>query len=211
MPCSIKCANSGVCDESCSPSKPITPEAQAEFDALIERMLPSIRATVDKTRANTLYGSITSTKPTNPKDAVGIRKAPMSTVPANVLAEVGVGLLEGATKYGRHNYREAGVRSSVYYDAALRHLFSWWEGEDIDPDTVNPDDPEGGEGLNHITKAICALVVFRDAQLNGKVTDDRPPRVPQFYPRLNKVAAAIIDKNAHIKPKHYTHLAEVGA
>ena len=74
-------------------------------------------------------------KPTNPKDAVGIKKAPMSTVSAAVLAEVGVGMLEGALKYGRHNYRGVGVRASVYYDATIRHLFSWWEGEDTDPDS----------------------------------------------------------------------------
>lgn len=63
-----------------------------------------------------------SEKPTNPKDSVGIRKAPMSTVSAVVMAEVGVAMLEGAAKYGRHNYRAVGVRASVYYDATLRHL-----------------------------------------------------------------------------------------
>lgn len=58
-----------------------------------------------------------SAKPSNPKDTVGIRKAPMSTVSAAVMAEVGVAMLEGAAKYGRHNYRAVGVRASVYYDA----------------------------------------------------------------------------------------------
>jgi hypothetical protein len=105
------------------------------------------------------------TKDTNPKDAIGSTKPPMSTVPCTVLAELGVAMLEG-TKYGRHNYRVAGVRSSVYYDAALRHLFAWWEGEDLDPDS----------GLSHVTKAIASLAVLRDAQINGMVQfDDRPP------------------------------------
>ncbi len=108
-----------------------------------------------------------STKDTNPKDAVGGSKPPLSGIPGPVLFEVGAALLEGALKYGRHNYRVAGVRASVYYDAALRHLIRWWEGENNDPDS----------GLSHITKAIASLVVLRDAQMNGMVTnDDRPPQ-----------------------------------
>jgi len=104
-------------------------------------------------------------KQTNPKDIVGTQKAPMSTVSAPVLAEIGVAMLEGACKYGRHNYRAVGVRASVYYDATMRHLMSWWEGEDIDPDS----------GLSHITKAIATLVVMRDSMMNGNLVDDRPP------------------------------------
>lgn len=136
----------------------------------------------------------TTQKVSNPKDLVGVRKAPMSTVSAAVLAEVGVGMLEGACKYGRHNYREVGVRSSVYYDGTMRHLMSWWEGEDIDPDSQ----------MSHITKAITSLVVLRDAMIQGKLTDDRAPRSAEFYTALNERAAAIIDKYADRNPVHYT-------
>jgi hypothetical protein len=133
-------------------------------------------------------------KPSNPKDAIGIRKAPMSTVSATVLAEVGVAMLEGAAKYGRHNYRAVGVQSSVYYDATMRHLMDWWEGVDIDPDS----------GMNHITKAITSLVVLRDAMIQGMLTDDRPPRSAEFYSRLNELAGAILDRHADKSPRHYT-------
>lgn len=135
-----------------------------------------------------------SDKPTNPKDALGVRKAPMSTVPANVLAEIGVAMLEGAAKYGRHNYRAVGVRASVYYDALMRHIFAWWEGEDIDPDS----------GVSHVTKAITTLLVLRDAMLNGKVEDDRPPSPREFYADLNSRAGAVLDKYADKNPRHYT-------
>lgn len=135
-----------------------------------------------------------TSKPTNPKDSIGIRKAPMSTVSAAVMAEVGVAMLEGAAKYGRHNYRAVGVRASVYYDATLRHLFSWWEGEDLDPDS----------GMSHITKAITSLVVLRDAMIQGKVTDDRAPVSREFYPALNSAAGAILDRHADKDPRHYT-------
>jgi Domain of unknown function (DUF5664) len=133
-------------------------------------------------------------KDTNPKDAVGCKKAPMSTVSAAVLAEIGVAMLEGAAKYGRHNYRAAGVRASIYYDGTMRHLMAWWEGEDIDPDS----------GLSHITKAITSLVVLRDAMIQGMCTDDRPPRSAEFYAELNRRAAEIVERYADRNPRHYT-------
>lgn len=127
------------------------------------------------------------TKPTNPKDALGIKKAPISTVPANVMLETGLALLEGARKYGRHNYRAIGVRASVYYDAVVgRHLSQWWEGEDIDKDS----------GLSHITKAIAGLVILRDAMMNDNWNDDRPPKVKNqnWVAEMNQKAAEIIEK-----------------
>lgn len=133
-------------------------------------------------------------KPTNPKDTVGIRKAPLSVVPMGVVAEVGVAMLEGASKYGRHNYRAMGVRASVYFDATMRHLIDWWEGVNIDPDS----------GMSHITKAIASLTVLRDAQMQGMCTDDRPPRSAEFYPALNAAAGAIVDRHADKSPRHYT-------
>lgn len=106
-------------------------------------------------------------KLSNPKDAVGVRRWRIfSTIPMTVVAEVGVAMLEGARKYGRHNYRVAGVRSSVYVDAAMGHIMQWWEGEDIDQDSE----------LSHITKAIASLVVLRDAMIQNMLTDDRPPK-----------------------------------
>lgn len=134
-------------------------------------------------------------KDTNPKDAIGIRKTPISTLPIRVLWRVGLAMLEGALKYGRHNYRAAGVRASVYFDAAVgRHLFGWWEGEDIDPDSK----------LHHIDKAIAALMVMRDSMLEGNFVDDRPPRQPFDMAELNAHAAMLMDMHADKAPRHYT-------
>jgi len=135
-----------------------------------------------------------SEKPTNPKDMMGVMKAPMSTVSAPVMAEVGVAMLEGALKYGRHNYRAVGVRASVYYDATMRHLMDWWEGQDIDPDS----------GMSHITKAITSLVVLRDSMIQGNWSDDRPPHSPEFYAELNQKVAALREKYSDRSPTHYT-------
>lgn len=161
----------------------------AESQSGIEYCMPHDDAPIAARRCDA-----EQSKPSNPKDLIGVRKAPMSTVSAAVLAEVGVAMLEGACKYGRHNYRAVGVRSSVYYDGTMRHLMSWWEGEDIDADSA----------MSHITKAITSLVVLRDAMLQGKLTDDRPPRAAPFSERLNAAAAAMLDKHADKSPKHYT-------
>lgn len=135
-------------------------------------------------------------KDTNPKDAVGVKKAPLSTVPMNVVAEAGVAMLEGALKYGRHNYREAGVRESVYFDGTMRHLIAYWEGEDIDPDS----------GVSHLTKAIASLLVWRDAQMNGRALDDRPPKSAPFYTALNTRAAKLVEdaQTKGLNPRHVT-------
>lgn len=127
-------------------------------------------------------------KPSNPKDAVGVSKVPLSTVPCLVLLEVGLAMLEGAQKYGRHNYRADGVRASVYFDALMRHMMAWWEGEDIDPDSA----------LSHVTKAIASLIVLRDSMMNGNWTDDRPQRlsvpVGTLMAQMNESAAALVER-----------------
>ena len=139
------------------------------------------------------------TKPTNPKDSLGIRKAPLSAVPTGPLYEVGLAMLEGARKYGRHNYREMGVRASVYYDACMRHLAAWWEGEDIDSDS----------NLSHIIKAAGCIFVLRDAMLMENCVDDRPPRYPKGLDlqRLNEAADNIIKKYPTCKTP-FTHRKE---
>ena len=130
------------------------------------------------------------TKETNPKDAVGTGKVPFSTIPATVIAELGLAMLEGARKYGRHNYRVAGVRASVYADALDRHMKAWWEGEDTDPDS----------GMSHVTKAIATLTVLRDSMIHGNWVDDRPPKSPAgWLEELNKKAKEIIEKYPNAK------------
>lgn len=127
-----------------------------------------------------------SGKQTNPKDVIGMKKAPISTLSCPVLFEMGLGMLEGARKYGRHNYRAMGVSATVYYDAAIGHLMDWFEGEDIDEDS----------GLNHVTKAMTALLVLRDSMLMGNWKDDRPLRNPNklYKKSFNVKVKKIIEK-----------------
>ena len=126
-----------------------------------------------------------STKLNNPKDAVGIKKAPMSTVSSPFVLGIGLAMLEGARKYGRHNYREAGVRGSVYYDALMRHMMAWYEGQDTDPDS----------GLSHILKAGACLAVLYDSMVVNNWVDDRPPKLPDSWiQEYNRLAGEIIEK-----------------
>ena len=115
-------------------------------------------------------------KETNPKDLVGVKKVSYSVIPETVIAEMALGLMEGARKYGAYNWRVAGVRASIYFDAARRHLAKWWEGQDIDPDS----------GVHEITKAIASLVVLRDAMIQSKCNDDRPPKAPKDWMHKNQ-------------------------
>ena len=139
-----------------------------------------------------------TTKPTNPKDAVGVLKTPMSVVPPVVIAELGLGMYEGARKYGAYNFRTIGVKASIYYDATMRHLMSWWEGEDLDPDS--------GAGLHHITKAIASLTVIRDAMIRGKFTDDRPPKTHDGWMKDLDAKVVEINKRYPNPVKPYTQI-----
>ena len=128
---------------------------------------------------------MTNKKETNPKDAIGIKKPCLTTIPFPVLYEVGTAMLEGACKYRRHNYRVAGVRAHVYIEAAFRHLAAYWEGEDIDPDS----------GLHHISKAIASLVVLRDAQMNDMCQDDRPPSPePEWMEKIQEHVDEVLSR-----------------
>ncbi len=149
---------------------------------------------VGKPLAEYIYEPRPGTKDSNPKEAFGSRKAGLSTISRQVMYEVGLAMLEGALKYGRHNYRIAGVRASTYYDACGRHMDAWWEGQDIDPDS--------GAKLHHITKAIAGLTVIRDSMLAGNWTDDRPPSIgdPNWLAWYNEQAAMLVDACKNPKP-----------
>lgn len=137
-----------------------------------------------------------STKPTNPKDAIGSDKLPLHLWPETATAMGCLGLLDGALKYGRANFRAIGVRATIYVDAAKRHLNAWLEGEDADRDS----------GLPHLAHALACLAILVDAQAAGKLTDDRQiaggyrALVERLTPHVARLKAHHAGKN----PRHYT-------
>lgn len=106
-------------------------------------------------------------KATNPKDRIASNRLPLDLVPDSLAVFAALSFAEGAAKYGAYNWRVAGVRASVYRGALDRHLKSWWNGEDKDPKT----------GVPHLASVIAGAAILLDADLAGKLTDDRPPKV----------------------------------
>lgn len=124
-------------------------------------------------------------KATNPKDVIGVKKVPVSVIPSPAILELGLALMAGARKYGRHNYRVAKVRFSVYYDAAMRHLMAAWEGEELDPES----------GLPHLAHVMACMAILIDARSGNFLVDDRPPSIHTegWVQELNEEAARLIE------------------
>lgn len=135
-------------------------------------------------------------KASNPKHAIGSDKLPLHLWPETATALGCLGMLDGALKYGRSNFRACGVKSSTYYDACRRHLNKWFEGEEIDPDS----------GLDHLAHALACIAIVVDARAAGKLNDDRMVKggyadyVNELTPHVKRLKELHKSKN----PKHYT-------
>lgn len=99
----------------------------------------------------------------NPKTAYGEAKPKMSDTPTVGIREMGKVFTGGAEKYGRFNWRDHSVSSTVYYDAAQRHLMAWFDGEDIDPES----------GISHLAHVMACCNILLDAGRCGKLNDNR--------------------------------------
>lgn len=136
-------------------------------------------------------------KDTNPKDAIGANKLPLHLWPTTATAMGCIGLLEGALKYGRTNWRDSGVRASIYIDACKRHLDAWFEGEDCAPDSGSP----------HLANALACLAIIVDAQAAGKLVDDRAFNgggYRHLVDQLTPHAERMRELYAGHSPRHYT-------
>lgn len=135
-------------------------------------------------------------KNTNPKDAIGCDKLPLHLWPETATVAGCLGLLDGALKYGRCNWREAGVRASIYYDACKRHINAWFEGEEIDPDS----------GLPHLSHALACLAILVDSKACGKLKDDRMFQggYRSMVNELTANVARLKELHASKTPKHWT-------
>ena len=135
-------------------------------------------------------------KHTNPKDAIGSNKLPLHLWPETASILGSLALLDGALKYGRSNFRAIGVRSSIYYDAARRHMIKWFEGEDNDEES----------GLSHLAHALACLAILVDAQAAGKLNDDRMfeggtcQMMKELTPQVERLKKLYQDRTPH----HYS-------
>lgn len=124
-------------------------------------------------------GGCIATPPTGPAtrygedDLEGAKSAPqarkddsekprLDLIPTAPLVGIGNVLGFGAKKYAAHNWR-AGFAYSRLIGAALRHVTSFNDGEDLDPESK----------LSHIDHALCTLMFLREQIAKGTGTDDR--------------------------------------
>lgn len=126
----------------------------------------------------------TDTKPSNPKEGIGETKLPLHLVPDTAIALESMAFLEGALKYGKYNWRAAGVRISTYLDAFDRHHRKFKNGEWADPKTRVP----------HLASMRACLGIIIDAYVCGKLTDDRPPAAP-----VSQLIDSLVPDIAHLK------------
>ena len=114
----------------------------------------------------------------NPKTAAGAVKPSFDAIPVSALIPLGQAMADGKKKYGLTNWREKPVSTSVYYNAMLRHLFSFWDGEDTAEDS----------GVHHLGHAMACMAIILDARSAGKLNDDRPAVAGAFSRIVNEVA-----------------------
>jgi len=134
----------------------------------------------------------------NPKDSIGSTKLPMHLWPTTATAMGCLAMLNGALQYGRANFRGIGIRASIYYSAARRHLDAWFEGEEVDPKDKVP----------HLSAALSCIAIVVDAMVQGKLIDDRmvgdPERYRKFIDEMTEHVSRLKDMHKDCDPKHYT-------
>ena len=107
-------------------------------------------------------GGIVISEATNPKDLLGIKKAPLHLVPSALGIWVSQIFKMSAIKYGPFNWREKKVKRSIYLDAIERHLIALKDGQDRDTESGQPHEA-------HIA-ANCAILL--EARAIGNLVDD---------------------------------------
>lgn len=81
-------------------------------------------------------------------------KSRVDLLPPNALLKVGQVLAYGAQKYAPENWRRVEGWRWRYTAAALRHLFAWMRGEQMDQES----------NLPHLAHAACCVLFLLDLE-----------------------------------------------
>ena len=71
-------------------------------------------------------------------------------------------LMLGSKKYTPDNWQKCNSYKR-YYEALVRHITSFWKGEDLDPETKE----------SHLSHAMCCLLFLEWLRTNKPDSDDR--------------------------------------
>jgi hypothetical protein len=86
----------------------------------------------------------------------------LDLIPAYPLEQLGLIYTFGANKYADHNWRK-GMAWSRIFGAIMRHLWAFWRGEDLDPES----------GLPHVAHACWGCFTLLEFMQTRKTLDDR--------------------------------------
>ena len=114
----------------------------------------------------------------NPKKSCGASKPSPAFIPPVAILEEAVVMALGASKYGPFNWNEIPVDAATYYSAALRHLMSWFSGENIDPES----------GASHLAHARACLAILIDSQVSGSLIDNRPQKTSSASETIKRLS-----------------------
>lgn len=89
-------------------------------------------------------------------------KVRMELLPPELLVGTAQILTFGAEKYGVRNW-EGGMDWSRVFGALMRHMWAWWKGENLDPET----------GHSHLKHAACCIAFLMAYEERGTGKDDR--------------------------------------
>ena len=104
----------------------------------------------------------------NPKDIAANNRVRLDLVPGPAMVTTAQALADGARKYGPYNWRVTPIEASGYIAAALRHIKSWQDREELASDSL----------VHHLGHAMATLAILQDALACGTLIDDRPPVGP---------------------------------
>ena len=123
------------------------------------------------------------TKPTNPKDAIGIKKVPMSCLSSQAVSLVARAFAAEALDTIMEEMQQGEeVTFSTQFDAAVAHLMNFWEGVN---DYSEP---------HHLARAMARIMLIRHAEMSDLLNDDRSRYSGLHVHGLNAQAATIIEK-----------------
>lgn len=90
-------------------------------------------------------------------------KLPYHLLPPELLEGIAAVLQFGAVKYSERNW-ELGMSWSRPFGALMRHMWAWWRGEEMDPET----------GMSHLWHAGCCIAFLIAYEQRKIGNDDRP-------------------------------------
>lgn len=104
-----------------------------------------------------------------------VDKVGVDMLPPAALVEIARVLDFGAKKYSSYNWAN-GIKFSRIYASLLRHIWAWWRGENLDPET----------GLSHLAHAGCNVLFLLQLSETRKSFDDRPLKYYKAEPDAAK-------------------------